>query len=66
MDLDSFGFAKGIGSIASGPLANALLASGELANGKFGYGVRNYGNLLIYTGTVITVGSLSSIFYRDR
>jgi len=61
-----FTFIRGVGNVASGPIANALMKSGGIHGGKLGYGVESYGGLLIYTGSVIALGSLAGISYRER
>lgn len=38
----AFAFARGIGSILSGPISTALLKEGTLSHAKLGYGVENY------------------------
>jgi len=38
----AFAFARGIGSILSGPISVALLKYGRLEHAKLGYGVENY------------------------
>lgn len=37
-----FTFVRGVGNVASGPIANALLKSGDIHGAKFGYGVEGY------------------------
>ncbi|KAK9899406.1 MFS general substrate transporter [Cystobasidium minutum MCA 4210] len=60
-----FAFARGIGSILSGPISTALLKKGGLGHAAFGYGVGDYGGLLIWTGSVIALGSVAGVSYRD-
>jgi len=62
-----FSFARGLGSIASGPLFSALLSSGGL-HGTGGYGVKRYGALILWTGAGMVLsgsGARYKGFKRD-
>ena len=49
---------KGIGSVASGPLAAALLQSGWHSHAKFAYGSQ-YGSLIVFTGVSALFGGIA-------
>ncbi|ORY74553.1 putative monocarboxylic acid transporter [Leucosporidium creatinivorum] len=59
-----FAFARGVGNISSGPVANALLESDLFAGSKGAYGVKNYGSLLLYSGLTMAAGSVIGVLYR--
>lgn len=54
-----FSFARGLGSIVSGPLSSALLSGGTM-HAKGGYGVEGYGALIIWTGAVMAASALGA------
>lgn len=77
-----FAFARGIGNVLSGPISTTLLQDGRLEHAKLGYGVENYvsqvcyqravadvamqGGLLLWTGSIIALGSLAGVSYKDK
>ena len=58
MVLGMFGFGRGIGSVASGPLSEALLKQRGFAGVSLSYASR-YGSLIVFTGTMMAAGGLS-------
>jgi len=60
-----YSFVRGIGNVLSGPISTLLLRHAQI-DGKLMYGVNGYGGLLIWTGSVIAIGSIAGICYRDR
>lgn len=49
MVFSMFAFCKGIGSMASGPIADQLLKVGILRGGAGGYGVNNYVSVVFHS-----------------
>nr|ODN87563.1 hypothetical protein L203_03340 [Cryptococcus depauperatus CBS 7841] len=45
-----FSFARGLGSLCSGPLSSLLMSSHTLSGTKGGYGVEGFGALILWTG----------------
>ncbi|WRT67244.1 uncharacterized protein IL334_004211 [Kwoniella shivajii] len=55
-----FFLARGIGSIASGPLSSALMSNTSLGNAKGGYGVGGYGVLIVWTGVGMVMSGVGA------
>lgn len=55
-----YSFARGLGSIASGPMSSALLGHPLVAKG--GYGVGGYGLLIIFTGVGMIGSGVAAAF----
>ncbi|WWC89922.1 uncharacterized protein L201_004851 [Kwoniella dendrophila CBS 6074] len=55
-----FFLARGIGSIASGPLSSALMSHTSLSHAKGGYGVGEFGVLIIWTGVGMVMSGVGA------
>nr|XP_031862664.1 uncharacterized protein CI109_001675 [Kwoniella shandongensis]KAA5529736.1 hypothetical protein CI109_001675 [Kwoniella shandongensis] len=55
-----FSFARGIGSIISGPLSSALISTDSMDGAKGGYGVEGYGVLIIFTGVAMIMSGVAA------
>lgn len=55
--------ARGVGSIASGPLSEALIRGRPWAGAEAGYG-SSYGGLIVFTGVTAAFGGMSFLGKR--
>lgn len=57
-----FSFARGIGSVVSGPVSSALLTPKGMTSAKGGYGVDTYGALIIFTGAAMALSGVGAVY----
>ncbi|KAK8869677.1 hypothetical protein IAR55_000245 [Kwoniella newhampshirensis] len=55
-----FSLARGLGSIASGPLSSALISTDSMGGAKGGYGVGGFGVLIIWTGAALVMSGVAA------
>ncbi|WVQ98835.1 hypothetical protein IAU59_005966 [Kwoniella sp. CBS 9459] len=55
-----FSLARGIGSIASGPLSSALMSNAHMTGAKGGYGIGGFGALIVWTGVGMALSGIGA------
>ncbi|OCF41432.1 hypothetical protein I317_04733 [Kwoniella heveanensis CBS 569] len=55
-----FSLARGIGSIASGPLSSALMSNAHMVGAKGGYGIGGFGALIVWTGVGMALSGIGA------
>ncbi|WVR05138.1 hypothetical protein IAU60_002150 [Kwoniella sp. DSM 27419] len=55
-----FSLARGVGSIASGPVSSVLMASAQMPGAARGYGVEGYGVLIVWTGVGMALSAVGA------